>query len=282
MQLRVRRGALHVVYPRVYAVGHAGLDREARWMAAVLAAGPGAVLSHLSVAALLGVWKRHATGIDVSASQMSQILARRGIRVHRTRLDPRDITIVLGIPATTLARMLVDLCEVLEAQQIAAVLKEAEFLGKFDLVATHEAMARAGRRARLERLEEALVIRGYGGAGTRSGLEDRLVNAIKESRFEQPRVNVHPKGMNLEVDMVWKRERLCVEVDGPGHERPAVRREDAERDRKLREAGYEVLRFTKHDIIKRPDQVVETIRKALARRKRELGLDAESAKRRDD
>ena len=108
---RVRAGQLHRVYRGVYAVGHAGLSREGRFLAAVLGAGKGAALSHLAAAELWEVRRYRASLIDVVVPTRRRA---DGVRVHETRtLHPRDVTTYKGIPVTTIARTLVDLSDVL-------------------------------------------------------------------------------------------------------------------------------------------------------------------------
>jgi predicted transcriptional regulator of viral defense system len=100
---RVKRGVLHRVYPRVYAIGHPRLSQEGCWMAAVLAAGEGAALSHLSAALLWEIWRGGAASLDVVTPRRQR--AQPGMRVHSCRrLDPRDVTVRRAIPVTTVAR----------------------------------------------------------------------------------------------------------------------------------------------------------------------------------
>jgi Transcriptional regulator, AbiEi antitoxin/Protein of unknown function (DUF559) len=233
---RVRAGRLHRVGRGVYAVGHAGLSREGRWMAAVLRAGEGAALSRLASAKLWDIWRRRVEGIDVVSPRRSSLPY-----VHWTRhLDPRDITKYRGIPVTTVPRTLVDLTDVLTAHQLANVIHEAAFRSRFDERATRAAMERANGRKNLHVLERALSLNAAGSAGTKSWNEDRKLAEIGTKGLPEPLVNVHVKG--IEVDLHWPEQKLCLEVDGPGHERPRTRREDAERDEKLRAADYDVMR----------------------------------------
>jgi hypothetical protein len=230
---RVRAGRLHPRYRGVYAVGHNRLSREGAWMAAVLAAGEGAALSHLAAATHWKMWRRWVPGIDVLVP--SQRRQRAGIRVHRVRrLDKRDVTIHKGIPITTPARTLVDLASVLTRYQLANVIHEAAFRNLFDEARTREAMERAPGRD-LEPLHAALQAHAAGSAGTRSALEDQF---LETWQGPEPLVNT-----KIEVDMYWPDENLVVEVDGPGHERAPTQRTDAERDRALRAAGIEVVRL---------------------------------------
>jgi very-short-patch-repair endonuclease len=210
-------------------------------MAAVLAAGEGAALSHLSAAVHLKVWRRTVDGIDVTALQRRQV---KGVRVHTSRsLDPRDITIHNRIPVTTVARTLVDLAEVLTAEQLANVIHEASFRNRFSERATRAAMQRAPGR-KLQPLEEDLAANAAGSAGTKSDLEDQFLAAVKAANLPDPVVNaaVQTRHRQIEVDFRWG--DLCIEVDGPGHRRPRTRQEDQARDRALSEVGFRVVRVT--------------------------------------
>jgi predicted transcriptional regulator of viral defense system len=110
---RVAAGRLVRRYRGVYSVGHVQNTPEARWIAAVMACGPGAVLSHLDAAALWKIYKSNGTTIHVTTTSRSG-RTPRGIRVHRARrLDPADVTKKDGIPVTTVARTLVDLTDLL-------------------------------------------------------------------------------------------------------------------------------------------------------------------------
>jgi very-short-patch-repair endonuclease len=238
---RVKTGRLHPRHLGVYSVGHPHLSQEGAWMAAVLAAGDSAALSHLSAATILKVWRRKVEGIDVVSFQRRQV---KGVRVHTSRhLDPRDVTVVNGIPVTTVARTLVDLTDVLSAEQLANVIHEAAFRGKFSEAATRAAMRRA-RGRKLTTLERALALNAAGSAGTRSKLEDQFLAAVRAAGLPDPLVNaaVQTRHKQIEVDFRWG--DLCVEVDGPGHRRPRTQREDQLRDQALTEAGYRVTRLT--------------------------------------
>jgi predicted transcriptional regulator of viral defense system len=121
MERRLESGHLVRLHRGVYAVGHAQLRPEGRWLAAVLAAGPEAALSHRSAAALHGI--REVSGaLDVTTTRR---VAVRGVVVHRTTvLDARDVTTRRGVRATTLARTLVDLAGILTAEQLGKLLRE--------------------------------------------------------------------------------------------------------------------------------------------------------------
>ena len=235
---RVARGALVRRYPGVYSYGPGELSPEAQAMAAVLAAGEGAVLGRLSVAALFRTSRFPAPIPHVLVPDHHRPI--EGIVLHSYRqLDPLDVTLHRGIPVTTVARMLVDLSDVLTKWQLANVIYQAAFRKLFDLGATKRAMRRANGRHNLRVLKAAIALYLGGSAGTRSRLEDTFLALIAE--LPEPLVNTHLEGE--EVDCQWPDRRLVVEVDGPGHERPAVKLADARKDRKLRSAGYTVIRF---------------------------------------
>jgi very-short-patch-repair endonuclease len=205
-------------------------------MAAILAAGEGAVLSHLSAAKHWNIWRRKTTGIDVLVPGNRR--TRTGFRVHRARhLDPHDVTTHQGIPTTTVPRTLIDLAPTLTPHQLANIIHEAAFRNRFDDRATKMALARAPGRD-LTNLHAALQAHASGSAGTKSDLEDRFL----ATTTGQPLVN-----HKIEVDFYWPDHNLVVEIDGPGHQRPRTKNEDAARDAALKAAGIEVVRIPSGD-----------------------------------
>ena len=215
-------------------------------MAAVLTVGDNAALSHVSAALLWRIWRGSAALSHVLTPDRRR--SQPGLCIHHAReLSARDVTRRDGIPVTTVPRTLVDLSDVLDAQRLANVIHEAAFHGRFDLEGTRGAMARAHGRRKLGVLEQALTVHLNGGAGTRSGLEDRFLAAIRAHGLPAPLVNTRIAG--IEVDFHWPDRRLCVEIDGPGHERPRTRDQDRGRERRLHAAGQRVLRVTEEDVV---------------------------------
>jgi hypothetical protein len=253
---RCKRGVLHRQYPGVYSLGHAELSREARWIAAVYAAGPGAALGLLSATAHLDL-RRYAPHIP------QVVVPRRhkpieGIELHACRrLDPLDVTVYRGIPVTTVARTLVDLTDFATTEELANLIHEAAFRKRFNLAATRAAMRRANGRHNLDRLEAAIEAHLAGSAGTMSRNETAFLALLEHHGIPKPIANTHVLGHR--VDCLWPDHRLVVEVDGPGHSRPRTRREDQRRDRELIAAGYRVLRFTDQQIELRPADVVAAL-----------------------
>lgn len=234
---RLECGRLHLIHRGVYAVGHPVLSVRGRWMAAVLAAGPGAVLSHRSAAALWAVrWTERA---DIEVTAPRQVEPRPGLHPHRAVLSADEVTVVDGIPTTTPARTLLDLAAVVSRQALERALDEAEMLR---LPGPHELLDRyPGRRGAATLRTVLLTSRSP--TPTRTELEDRFLTFLDDWGFDRPDVNSIIEG--LEVDAVWREARLIVELDGfatHGTRRGFER--DRERDRRLTAAGWRVIRLT--------------------------------------
>jgi very-short-patch-repair endonuclease len=250
----VRTGRLHPLYRGVYAYGHTALSEKGRWMAAVLAAGEGAALAGLSAAVLWRATRWKDTVIDVLVPRPRA--SQRGFRTRICRnLDPRDVTVVDRIPVTTVARTLVDLADDMDAEDLANVIHEAAYRKLFSLAATRAAIARANGRRDLPVLQRALAMHLDGSAGTKSRLEKAVRRLARAGGCAEPVSNVQISG--YEVDLYWP--GVCVEVDGPGHERPRTKAEDRARDAALRAAGYTVLRFTEEDVVQRPRTILAAL-----------------------
>jgi predicted transcriptional regulator of viral defense system len=249
-------GRLHRIHRGVYSVGHARPTPRGRWLAAVLACGPGAVLSHRSAAALWDIRPSPPvhTGIEVTAPGRSR-RGREGIALHSVRrLDRRDRATLDGIPVTSLHRTLLDYAKVAPPRQLAAAFEAAERQDLLDLGAVDELLARnPGCRGAGTLRTVADAHRGPG-PDTRSELEARFLGLIREAGLPEPAVNVVVAG--LTVDFYWPEARLVVEVDGWGfHRSHAAFDADRDRDVRLHLAGCDVLRFTKPGLDRAPDAV---------------------------
>ena len=225
----------------MYAYGHDRLRREGYWLAAVLTCGPGAALSHRSGAAL---WEMRAGGvnvIDVTVPSRAGRISRKGIRIHRSgRLTAEEVTDKDGIPVTTVARTLLDLGDVIDLQAQRRAVTEAEYRHLYDhtaLIAVVE--SNPGRRTK-KLLSAAMEGRMH---RTRSPLEDRFVRFKDRYGVEEPECNVHVEG--YEVDFLWRRVGLAVELDGlDAHGTRAAVRRDRKKDRVLWRAGIRTMRLT--------------------------------------
>src|SRR3954447_4031840 len=226
---RVRAGQLHAWYRGVYAVGHRVLMREGRWMAAVLAAGPDAVLSHRSAAALWGIRPSGRSRIEVTAPRRS----RHGIQVHQGRLAPDEVTVYHGIPVTTPARTLVDLAAVLRPDQLGKAVNQAEILRL-----PYPDLARYTGRRGIKDLRRPAEP-----AATRNDFEAGFLAFLSAHGLPAPLVNAPLSG--VEPDFRWPHAKLIVELDGFGtHGTRRAFEADRARDRRLLTAGWRVMRAT--------------------------------------
>jgi very-short-patch-repair endonuclease len=246
---RLQAQRLHRLHRAVFAVGHRGLSREGRWLAAVLACGPGAALSHLSAGWLWGMLRerRHrsedsdANGPDKGISHVtvpSERKSRYGIKVHRSRtLGSDQVTRQLEIPVTTASRTLADFRRTLPKPQFSAALRQAEFLG-------------------------LPLAPDLGADGTRSELEARFLALCRRHRLPKPEVNA--RAGSFTVDFLWPVPGLIVELDGyQSHRGRAAFEADRARDVELRLLGYDVVRFTWRQLRDDPAGVAGTLRELL-------------------
>jgi hypothetical protein len=226
---RVAAGRLVRVYPGVYAVGHVPRTREARWIAAVMACGRGAVLSHLDAAALWQIYESRGTSIHVTSTSRS---GRKlpGIRAHRVRkLDPADTTVKDAIPVTTVARTLIDLSDVLTRDRLLRAIREAEYLGLLDLDSLIAAVQRANGRKRLTELTKA-IDRHRPGQIVRGELEHRFLELVHAAGLPDPETNINVKTRHrtYRVDCLWPNQGVAVELDGrAAHDRATAFEETA-------------------------------------------------------
>jgi hypothetical protein len=258
---RVSSGLLQRLHSGVYAVGHRALRPEAYWIAAVLACGTGAVLSHRSAAMAWGL--RSAPGpIDITASG-GHGRRRRGIADHHGRLTPVDVTARHGIPITTVPRTLLDLAETVPRKELMRALDAAVRARLYSRAALEAIIARSPGRRGLKPLNAALTALHPGKALTRSAFERLALPLLATQGI--PRGEINARAAGYEVDLLWRDHRLAVELDGRAfHASPASFRDDRRRDADLQAAGYRVLRFTYQQVTEETGWVVTRIRQLLA------------------
>jgi very-short-patch-repair endonuclease len=240
----VRAGRLHVVHRGVYAVGHRVLRVEGLRLAAVLACGPGAVLSHRSAAAHWGLLGTDQAQVDVTAPRSRE--GARGIGLHRARfLDARDTTTRQGIPITTVARTLLDLAATVREDRLERAFAQALFLQLYDHRAIEALLARANGHRGTQALTKATAREPK---HTRSDWEVRMLMLIREAGLPEPLVNhalIAPEHGHCEVDFFWPAYNLIVETDSwSGHGHRAAYERDRARDAALQAIGIRVVRFT--------------------------------------
>lgn len=258
----IERGRLVPLHRGVYAVGHRRLRREGFWLAAVLAVGPGALLSHREAAALHGLRPSDRPAIHVTVAARRRV---QGLRIHRvSRLDADDATTVDGIPVTAIARTLVDLAGVVQPRALRKALEEAERSHRLDVRAVEATLKRTrGRNGRgHERIKRALTeLASTTTTVTRSALEDRFVSLLDAHGLPRPQMNAQTMG--IEVDAMWPAARLVVELDGWEYHRTrhAFQR-DRDRANHLTANGWAVLRLTYADVIERPAATAARIAQA--------------------
>jgi very-short-patch-repair endonuclease len=253
---RVAAGRLHRIHRRVYAVGHPRLSNEGRWMAAVLACGEGAVLSHRSAGELwrilrsparrlsgAGGWGEGLPPVHVTVSGHGGRKKQRGITLHRSSiLTAADCILRDSIPVTRPSRTLADLRPILSEAEFAGAIREAEFL--------RLPIGNDGRPSKTPRR-------------TRTELESMFMALVRRHRLPRPEVNV--KVDQYEVDFLWRDQRLIVEVDGwESHGTRSAFEEDRARDARLKLLGYDVLRFTWWQVGSDAHTVAATVRALLA------------------
>ena len=227
---RVSLGRLVPLHRGVFAVGHLPFSPYARAMAAVLACGPGAVLSHGSAAALYGLM-RWRTPLEITAPGRR---SRPGVLVHRTRTLPdTDRTVHYAIPATTPARTLVDLATTLDPASLTRAVNDLRVSHLMSLDSLRDQLARSpGRATRAFRLRD--------GAPTRSAFEDAFLAFAERHGLPRPEPNVRVAGYL--ADMLWRPQRLIAELDG--REFHVDFEADRERDAELLAIGFRTVRVT--------------------------------------
>ena len=260
---RAQAGRLHRVHRGVYAVGHPVLTVNGRRMAAVLAAGPGAALSHASAAALWEIRPTSATRIDVSVRSAAGRARRPGLRIHRAaRLRRDEITVQQGITVTTVARTLLDLAATSSPRALERALDEAEIQQLYDRTSL-DALVRAHAGERGAAALAGALRHDAGTTATKSELEELLLSICDRHGIERPAVNADVAG--LEVDFLFAKRRLVVEADSWAfHRTRRAFERDRERDAILARAGYPTLRFSHRQLTREPAMVADTIIRSSA------------------
>lgn len=260
-------GRLHRLHRGVYAVGHRCLTKHAHCLAAVLACGPNALLSHSAAAWLWGFSRTYSVTIDVTVIRGAR--SRPSIRLHQARaLGDEQRAHREGIPVTSVPRTLLDLATVVSGERLERAIERSEQLGLFDLRAVDSLLASTIGHPASGRLRRALSAYREP-AFTRSALERRFLALVRAAGLPTPSANVFVAGH--ELDMYWERERFAVELDGYQHHRTrAAFERDRLRQEELKLAGIEMVRLTSRRLDREAETVVNRLAMLLERRRRDF------------
>ncbi|HEU4461160.1 MAG TPA: DUF559 domain-containing protein [Solirubrobacterales bacterium] len=261
---RLQRGHLNAVFLGVYVVGARRISRKGRWMAAVLAAGEGGLLSHRSAARLWGLMSPAAERIDVTCAP-GRVVRRQGIVAHESLIADDERVVRDGIPVTSPFRTIFDLAAVVGKRELERAWHEAEVRQLTDRVSLPVLLerypGRRGTRALRELLgsDEPLGI-------SRNDFEEAFLALIDAYGLPRPRMNadLSLRGRFIEVDALWERHRFAVELDSRGVHGTKKRFEtDRQRDRILVAEGWRTMRVTWRQLRDEPDEIAADLKLAL-------------------
>ena len=229
-------------------------------MAAVLAYGPGTVLSHRAGGAH---WQIVGDRGPCDVTVPRALRSRSGIRVHKARLPRDEITTHHGIPITTVPRTLFDLAAGVPQRELERAIDEAEVLRLWDELSLDHLLDRYPRHKGNRAVRAALQKRRAGTTITKSELEEMFIELIDAAGLPRPEINAIVEG--FEVDAVWRDARLVVELDGRAtHGTAAAFERDRERDRILQVAGWRPVRITHRQMRDTPRAVGADLIRLLA------------------
>lgn len=262
IKARLRLGQLHGIHRGVYSVGHRSLTMRGMWLAAVLAYGEGAVLSHRSAAGLWGLLQPRWSPVEVTNCRGRA--GRDGILLHHSPVAKDEREVEAGIPVTSLPRTLLDLAEVVDEQRLARAFEEADRLKLLRIPQMEQICAGAGRRKGTVALRR-LIAAAREPVTTRSPLENRFAEFCREHLADLPAPLTNISILDHEVDAYWSPQRLVVEMDSwEFHGHRAGFERDRARDAAMQTAGYRVLRLTHRQLQTEAPRITTQLRKLLA------------------
>lgn len=261
----VAAGWLTPVHRGVYAVGRRRVSAAGWRMAAVLAAGADATLSHRPAAAHWAIrGGADASRIDVTVPRL--IRSRPGIRVHHALLPADERTVVDGIPVTTVPRTVLDLAAGAQRHEVERLINQAEVLRLADPLSLGDLLDRYPRRPGTPLIRAILAGNRIEIGVPRNVFEAAFQDLLRDAGLPRPEVNAHVEvgGRLIEVDRVWREQRLAVELDGrAAHATAAAFEADRARDRALVAAGWRVIRITWRQLRDEPRRLAADLRAAL-------------------
>lgn len=237
----LRAGHLHLVRRGVYAVGHPNISREGRWMAAVLAAGDGAVLSHVPAARFTGLDRAGGAGPIHVTVPRGRHPHPAGVRIHRPRQLARQDWMRRGqVPVTTQTRTLFDLATLLKPHDLRELFEQAEYLESLDYGRLRRLISENPNHRGNSNLRKLLDMPYVPLSRTRSKLERIILRVCRDHRLPVPGVNV--PFLDYELDFHWPDANFVVEADG-GHHVGERRDKDNARDLAVARAGELTRRY---------------------------------------
>jgi len=262
---RLAKRRLHRVQPGVYTPSPRLVPKLGRWMAAVLASGPDAALSHHSAAALWGLRSYTERAVEVTAPHKST--SSKQIRRHVSHLPADERTTEEGIPVTSVPRTIFDLAAIEPLEVVKALLREAEFRELRDRLSLWDLIERYPGRRGIRNVR--LVLEGLEDEPARerkSPLEERFVPFLRKHHLPVPPFNqwITVGGKRFQVDCHWPGTNQIVELDGwQGHKSRSAFREDRARDRILHVHGYSVIHLTWNQLDDEPEAIASDLRVLL-------------------
>jgi hypothetical protein len=260
-------GRLHRLHQGVYAVGHVPSSKHGRCMAAILACGSTAVLSHESAAWLWGLLPACPIRADVSVPNAGR--PRVGIRAHRVApLIPSEVGTRERIPVTSLTRTLLDLAAAKRGRHLRQAIEKAKRLDLLDLDEVDDLLRRRRGAPGTRRLRDGVEIY-RDPAFNRSRSELLFLDLVKRAGLPRPALNTFVAGH--EIDAYWETEQFAVEVDGwDAHRTREAFEADPLRQENLKLAGIDSIRLTARRIEREPTVVGQRLRRLLAHRREAL------------
>jgi very-short-patch-repair endonuclease len=262
---RLTIGRLHLLHQEVYSVGHRVVPRAGRWLAAVLATGPSAVLSHWSAAALWMIRPNGRSVIDVTTPHKSR--SWDGIKRHHKALPADEVMVKDGISVTTVPRTIFDLAATEDVDVIASMLRESEHRNLWDRLSLPHLVDRYPGRRGVKKVRLALQrVTEEPSGRNRSKLEERFAPFLRRHDLPLPRFNdwILLGAKRYQVDCHWPGTGEIVELDGwQSHGTRGAFQNDRERDRRLRVAGYSVTHLTWNQLRDEPEAIAADLRVLL-------------------
>ncbi|MGN6869747.1 MAG: type IV toxin-antitoxin system AbiEi family antitoxin domain-containing protein [Solirubrobacteraceae bacterium] len=269
VQDRAATGRLHRIHHGVYSlVPRELLKWEGLYMAAVLACGPGAVLSHRSAARLHGLRNYGYYRVEVTVPKRST-RTHSGVAVHRsTTLTQADVTVINNIPTTTVARTLFDIAEHITPRQLERAFDQADIMQALDLNEIRDQLARNPTRPAAKAVNHLLKTHYIGSTPTDNDFEDAFLALTRSLGLPDPtpQFYIDPQDGDppIRADFAWPADKIVVETDGQRtHGTRGAFESDRRRDQRLTAAGWTVIRTTWRQLTQRPHELKPVLLKLL-------------------